>query len=136
MPNAPASSVAVAGGCSIIAEVRSIVQQLNRRIARNVSKKHGSEAGPSLHGSALADREAGGRMARALWKGSLSFGLVNLPVELRTAVRESRPSFRLLRGKDKSRVHFQRVAEKDGRTVEWDDIVKGYEYEKGRYIVL
>jgi DNA end-binding protein Ku len=75
-------------------------------------------------------------MARALWKGSLSFGLVNIPVELRTAVRETRPSFRLLRARDKSRVHFQRVAEKDQKVVEWDEIVKGYEYEKGRYIVL
>jgi DNA end-binding protein Ku len=75
-------------------------------------------------------------MARALWRGSLSFGLVNIPVELHTAVRESRPSFRLLRARDKSRVHFQRVAEKDGEVVDWDEIVKGYEYEKGRYIVL
>ena len=75
-------------------------------------------------------------MARAIWKGMLSFGLVNIPVELHTAVRESRPSFRLLRATDKSRVHFQRVAERDGKVVEWEDIVKGYEYEKGRYIVL
>ena len=75
-------------------------------------------------------------MARALWKGTLSFGLVNIPVELHTAVRENRPSFRLLRASDKSRIRFQRVAEKDDEVVEWDDIVKGYEYEKGRYIVL
>ena len=75
-------------------------------------------------------------MARALWKGMLTFGLVNIPVELHAAVRESRPSFRLLRAKGKSRVNFQRVAERDGKVVEWDDIVKGYEYEKGRFVVL
>jgi DNA end-binding protein Ku len=75
-------------------------------------------------------------MARALWKGMLSFGLVNIPVELHTAVRDSRPSFRLLRAKDRSRIQFQRVAERDGDVVKWDDIVKGYEYEKGRFIVL
>jgi DNA end-binding protein Ku len=75
-------------------------------------------------------------MARAQWKGMLSFGLVNIPVELQTAVRDSRPSFRLLRAKDKSRIQFQRVAARDGDVVKWDDIVKGYEYEKGRFIVL
>ena len=75
-------------------------------------------------------------MARALWKGTLSFGLVNIPIELHTAVRENRPSFRLLRASDKSRIRFQRVAEKDDEVVDWGDIVKGYEYEKGRYIIL
>jgi DNA end-binding protein Ku len=75
-------------------------------------------------------------MARALWTGSLSFGLVNIPVEIHTAVRDKGPHFRLLRRTDKSRIQFQRVAEKDGEVVEWDDIVKGYEVAKGQYIVL
>lgn len=75
-------------------------------------------------------------MARALWKGSLSFGLVSIPIEIRTAVRDRGPRFHLLRRTDKSRIQFQRVAEKDGEVVDWDDIVKGYEYEKGRFIVL
>jgi DNA end-binding protein Ku len=75
-------------------------------------------------------------MARALWTGSLSFGLVNIPVEIHTAVRDKGPHFRLLRRTDKSRIQFQRVAEKDGEVVEWDDIVKGFEVAKGHYIVL
>ena len=75
-------------------------------------------------------------MARALWSGSLSFGLVNIPIEIHTAVRDKGPRFRLLRKTDKSRIHFQRVAEQDGEVVEWEDIVKGYEYAKGQYIVL
>ena len=75
-------------------------------------------------------------MARALWTGSLSFGLVNIPIEIHTAVRDKGPHFRLLRRTDKSRIQFQRVAEKDGEVVEWDDIVKGYEVAKGQYIVL
>jgi DNA end-binding protein Ku len=80
---------------------------------------------------------ANGRgMARALWTGSLSFGLVNIPIEIHTAVRDKGPHFRLLRRTDKSRIHFQRVAEKDGEVVEWDDIVKGFEVAKGQYIVL
>ena len=75
-------------------------------------------------------------MARALWSGSLSFGLVNIPIEIHTAVKDKGPHFRMLRKKDKSRIHFQRVAEKDGEVVEWEDIVKGYEYAKGQFIVL
>jgi len=75
-------------------------------------------------------------MARALWTGALSFGLVNIPIEIHTAVRETGPRFRLLRKKDKSRIHFQRVAERDGEVVSWDAIVKGYEYARGQFIVL
>jgi DNA end-binding protein Ku len=75
-------------------------------------------------------------MARALWTGSLSFGLVNIPVEIHTAVRDRGPRFRLLRRTDRSRIHFQRVAEKDGEVVEWEDIVKGYEFAKGQFVVL
>ena len=75
-------------------------------------------------------------MARAIWKGSISFGLVNIPVELRTAVRDSRPHFRMLHAKDKSPVSFQRVCQKEGEPVAWEDLVKGYEYEKGRFVVL
>src|SRR5438477_33196 len=75
-------------------------------------------------------------MARALWKGSLSFGLVNIPIELHTAVRNLRPHFRMLHAKDKSPVKFQRVCIRDGHPVAWDDLVKGYEFEKGRFVVL
>src|SRR3954470_2722010 len=75
-------------------------------------------------------------MARALWKGSISFGLVNIPIELHTAVRQSRPKFRMLHAKDKSPVKFQRVCIKDGHPVAWEDLVKGYEYEKGRFVIV
>jgi DNA end-binding protein Ku len=75
-------------------------------------------------------------MARALWKGSLAFGLVNIPVELHTAVRESRPRFRMLHAKDKSPVKFERVCAREGKPVAWEDLVKGYEYQKGHFVVL
>src|ERR671934_1304250 len=75
-------------------------------------------------------------MARALWKGSISFGLVNIPIELHTAVRDHRPKFRMLHAKDKSPVRFERVCIRDGHPVAWEDLVKGFEYEKGRFIVL
>ena len=75
-------------------------------------------------------------MARALWKGAIAFGLVNIPVELHTAVRDSRPRFRMLHAEDKSRVRFERVCAREGKPVAWDELVKGYEYEKGRFVVL
>ncbi len=75
-------------------------------------------------------------MARAIWKGSISFGLVNIPIALYPATRREELKFRLLRKSDLSPVNYKRVAEKDGKEIAWDQIVKGYEYEKGKYVVL
>jgi DNA end-binding protein Ku len=75
-------------------------------------------------------------MARAIWKGSLAFGLVNIPVELYSAVRDHRPKFRLLHAKDESPVHYERICQTEGKPVAWDDLVKGYEYAKGQFVVL
>jgi DNA end-binding protein Ku len=73
---------------------------------------------------------------RAIWKGSISFGLVNIPIALYPATRREDLTFRLLRATDLSPVNYKRVAEADGKEVPWDEIVKGYEYEKGKYVVL
>jgi DNA end-binding protein Ku len=73
---------------------------------------------------------------RAIWKGSISFGLVNIPIAVYPATKKEELTFRLLRAKDLSPVNYKRVAEKDGKEVPWDEIVKGYEYEKGKYVVL
>ena len=73
---------------------------------------------------------------RAIWKGSISFGLVNIPIALYPATRREDLKFRLLREKDHSPVNYKRVAEKDGKEVPWAEIVKGYEYEKGKFVVL
>ncbi|MGZ4966105.1 MAG: non-homologous end joining protein Ku [Chthoniobacterales bacterium] len=73
---------------------------------------------------------------RAIWKGSISFGLVNIPIALYPATRKEELKFRLLRATDHSPVNYKRVAEKDGKEVPWDQIVKGYEYEKGKFVVL
>jgi DNA end-binding protein Ku len=75
-------------------------------------------------------------MARPLWKGTLGFGLVSVPVEIYTAVRDTGPHFHFLREKDLSRVRFQKVAEKDNKPVDKDELVKGFEYQKGRYVIL
>ena len=74
---------------------------------------------------------------RPIWKGALSFGLVNIPVQLFSAIRAGeRVSFRLLHKTDQSPIKYERVCQKDGSTVPWSDIVKGYEYTKGKFVVL
>lgn len=73
---------------------------------------------------------------RPIWKGSISFGLVNIPVALYTATKTEDLKFRLLRAKDMSPVNYKRVAEADGKEVPWDQIVKGYEYEKEKFVVI
>src|SRR5215475_8811490 len=73
---------------------------------------------------------------RAIWKGSISFSLVNIPISLYPATKREELKFRLLRRSDLSPVNYKRVAETDGKDVPWEEIVKGYEYEKGKFIVL
>src|SRR2546422_6784731 len=73
---------------------------------------------------------------RAIWKGTISFGLVSIPIALYPATRKEELKFRMLRASDMSPINYKRVAEADGKEVPWDQIVKGYEYEKGKYVVL
>src|SRR5919202_2050872 len=73
---------------------------------------------------------------RPIWKGSISFGLVYIPIAVYPATREEKLSFRQLRASDLSPIKYKKVAEADMKEVSADQIVKGYEYERGRYIVL
>ena len=75
-------------------------------------------------------------MARAIWSGSISFGLLNVPVKLYSAVSKQTVRFRELREGDSSRVKHKRVAESDGKEVPYEKIVKGYEYAPDQYVVL
>jgi DNA end-binding protein Ku len=75
-------------------------------------------------------------MAHAIWNGSINFGLVTIPVRLFTAVRENEIHFNMLHKKDKGRINFQRVCSVDGKKVEWNEIVKGYEVGDGEYVLI
>ena len=75
-------------------------------------------------------------MARSMWKGSIAFGLVNIPIELYSATRDHRPKFRLLHATDEEPVRYERVCQKEGKPVAWEDLVKGYEYAKNQFVVL
>jgi len=75
-------------------------------------------------------------MPRAIWSGSISFGLLNVPVKLYSAVSRKNVSFRELREKDGSRIRHKRVADADGKEVPYEDIVKGYEVAPEQYVVI
>jgi DNA end-binding protein Ku len=74
---------------------------------------------------------------RPIWKGSISFGLVTIPIAVLPATSSSEKiSFKMLRKGDLSPIRYKRIAETDGKEVPWDQIVKGYEYEKDKYVVF
>ena len=75
-------------------------------------------------------------MARALWKGAISFGLVHIPVELHKAVESHDLDLTMLDKRDFSPIGFKRYNKGSGKEVAWDNIVKGYEYSDGEYVVL
>ena len=76
-------------------------------------------------------------MARGLWKGAISFGLVNVPVELFSAQKRSAEiDLTMLDKRDMAPVGYKRVNKATGKEVPWEDVVKGYEYEDDKYVVL
>lgn len=75
-------------------------------------------------------------MARPIWTGTLSFGLLNIPVQLMSGERRTDLSFRMLDARDKSPIRYERINAETGEEVPWKDIVKAFEYDKGSYVVL
>jgi DNA end-binding protein Ku len=76
-------------------------------------------------------------MSRPIWKGHISFGLVNVPVVLYSAERRAGDiSFKLIDSRNAARIRYERVNEETGEEVPWDKIVKGFEYDDGNYVLL
>jgi len=75
-------------------------------------------------------------MARSIWKGSISFGLVNIPVGLYAAEQREEIPLHLLDKRNMARVRYKRVNEETGKEVPWEDTVRGYEFQAGKYVVL
>src|SRR5437870_6962348 len=75
-------------------------------------------------------------MPRSIWKGAVTFGLVTIPVSLYTATDEKQFKFNMLHENDGGRIKYKRVCATDDEEVPWDEIVRGYEYEKGRYVTF
>jgi DNA end-binding protein Ku len=103
------------------------------------TKRKGSSSrknGTKRNGASRGRKSGGGSHPRAVWKGAVSFGLVYIPVHLHTAARDSSLDLDLLDSKDFSPVGYQRYNKRTGKTVDWNRIVKGYEYRKGQYVAL
>jgi len=100
---------------------------LKRRAVIAKSKKNGSGDG---------EAEKPKRGARGLWNGAISFSLIHIPVSLHTAARAHELDLDLLDKRDFAPVGYQRYNKATGKVVEWNDVVKGYEHEKGEYVVL
>jgi DNA end-binding protein Ku len=75
-------------------------------------------------------------MARPIWTGTISFGLLNIPVSLQSAQRNVDLHFRMLDARDKNPIRYERVNAETGEEVPWKDVVKAYEYSKGNYVVV
>jgi DNA end-binding protein Ku len=75
-------------------------------------------------------------MPRVIWKGAVSFSLIHIPVSLYAASRSATLDFDMLDKRDFAPIGYQRINKSTGKTVEWGDIVKGYQYEKGEYVVM
>jgi DNA end-binding protein Ku len=89
------------------------------------------------HGEVYKSLETpGGAMAASIWKGSISFGLLNIPISLQKAEEGHELSFSMLDGKDLSPIKYKKVSAKDGKEVPWNRIVKGYQYEPGQYVIV
>jgi DNA end-binding protein Ku len=73
---------------------------------------------------------------RSIWKGAISFGLIHIPVRLYSASRNRELKFKMLHKKDMGEIRYARICKVDGKEVPWEEIVKGYEYAEGDYVVL
>src|SRR5689334_3676281 len=75
-------------------------------------------------------------MTRPIWKGFITFGLVNIPVIVYSAEKKFDIQFKLLDSRDKGRIHYARINENTGAEVPWEEIVKGYEYNENDYVLV
>src|ERR1700730_423481 len=75
-------------------------------------------------------------MPRPIWKGHISFGLVYIPVTLMTAEKHTNLKFHLLDNRDKSRIHYERINDKTGKNVPWNEVTHAYEFKKGHFVAL
>jgi len=75
-------------------------------------------------------------MPRPIWSGTITFGLLNIPVQLMTAERHTDLHFRMLDSRDNAPIRYERVNEETGEEVPWKDVVKAFEYDKGNYVVI
>jgi len=101
----------------------------------HASGKTGGDTAAPAHPPA-EEQEPAGKPGRAFWSGSITIGLVNVPVRLHTMVRDRSFPFRLLHRDDGQPLKYDRVCSRDGKVVPWTETVKGYEIRKGEFLVF
>ncbi len=109
-------------------------------MADQQARENGSRPKTGRRAKGAASRDATGKAEsetrRALWSGSISFGLLQIPVTLHTAEQQSELHFHQLDRHDQSPIKYERVNASTGKAVAWADIVRGYEYAPGQYVVV
>ncbi len=100
-----------------------------RKRTRSTTRERGSEKPDG-------ERERSGRTPRAIWSGTISFGMVSIPVRLYTATESHDVHFHLLHKRDGIRLQNVRWCPKDEKSVPWDEVVRGFEYAKGNYVPI
>src|SRR5512137_972300 len=106
-----------------------------KKTAAGAVKKPGKKEVNGAH-IASGEEERPAKPGRPFWSGSITIGLVNVPVRLHTMVRDRSFSFRLLHRDDGQPLKYDRVCSRDGRVVPWTETVKGYEIRKGEFLVF
>jgi len=106
------------------------------RRSAHVKAVNGKPTARKRHSEHADEDEPSGGSRRAIWSGSLGFGLLQIPVTVHPAVKPSGTALHQLDRRNHAPIHYKRVNEETGEEVAWDDIVKGYEVEKGRFVVV
>ncbi len=108
---------------------------MSKRSTKRTARRN-PKAGSRRKAPRDRSRKSSGHARRALWRGAVSFGLVHIPVNMHSAARDSALDLDLLDRRDFSPVGYQRYNKRTGKVLDWEQIVKGYEYRKGAYVAL
>lgn len=111
-------------------------QKKPARVPRTIARAESKPRSTTKHGYAARKGMDDTDHDRVIWKGAISFGLVQIPVGIVSAEKTNDLSFHQLDGRDLSPIGYQRINKRTGKKVEWDDIVKGYEVSKGQFVVV
>lgn len=118
---------------------RTHTTKARRQTRQGKPKSAGPERKRGRQNPTMAREDAGktyGAFGRPLWSGSISFGLVNIPVRLHTAVREQRVAFHMLHDQDKARLRRRMVSTESGKEIHPEHIVRGYEVAEDKYVII
>ena len=136
MQVAPATPASGRAGAPAAIAVDKVAAEPGTPATAPARPAKGAGKGSAADKTAREEGRRGGMAGRAFWSGSISIGLVNVPVRLHTMVRDKSFPFRLLHRDDGQPLRYDRVCSRDGKVVPWTETVKGYEVRKGEFLVF